>query len=89
MWQVAGHIYSEEGAKVLALTGAWNSHLDMVKCDAQGDPLPDAPTTRLWQVRARSTPSCPYPALSVAWYGLPVVFCAVIVKSHVQGQSSL
>ena len=49
---MSGHIYSEEGAKVLALSGAWNSHLDMVKCDAEGDPLPDAPTTRLWQVRA-------------------------------------
>ena len=48
--QVSGHIYDEEGRKVLALSGAWNSHLDMVKCDEEGDPLPDAKTTRLWQV---------------------------------------
>lgn len=49
--QVSGHIYNEEGVKVLALSGAWNSHLDMVKCDEEGDPLPGAQTVRLWQVR--------------------------------------
>ena len=53
--QVSGHIVSETGTKVLALSGAWNSHLDMAKCDEEGDPLPDAETVRLWTVCA---PSC-------------------------------
>ncbi len=48
--QVSGHVYDEEGRKVLALSGAWNSHLDMAKCDEEGDPLPDAKTIRLWEV---------------------------------------
>ena len=48
--QVSGHIYTEEGKKVLALAGAWNSHLDMQPCDEEGDPLPGSKTTRLWQV---------------------------------------
>ena len=38
--QVSGHVYTEEGKKVLALSGAWNGHLDMQPCDAEGDPLP-------------------------------------------------
>ena len=33
-----------------ALQGAWNSHLSMVRCDADGAPLPDAPTVELWKV---------------------------------------
>ncbi len=37
---------------MLALSGAWNSHLDMVKCDEEGDPLPEAKTIRLWEVRS-------------------------------------
>ena len=51
--QVSGHISSEEGVKVLALSGAWNSHLDMAPCGPDGDPLPGAQTTRLWQARLR------------------------------------
>ena len=47
--QVSGHVYTEEGKKVLALSGAWNGHLDMQPCDAEGDPLPGSQTTRLWQ----------------------------------------
>lgn len=47
---MSGHIVSEQGVKVLALAGAWNSHLEMVKCDGEGDPLPDAETVRLWTV---------------------------------------
>ena len=35
---------------MLALAGAWNSHLDMQPCDEEGDPLPGSKTTRLWQV---------------------------------------
>lgn len=52
-YQVSGHIYDEEGKKVLALSGAWNSHLDMVKCDEEGDPLPDAKTVRLWECKEK------------------------------------
>lgn len=37
---------------MLALSGAWNSHLDMQPCDEEGDPLPDSKTTRLWQVQS-------------------------------------
>jgi len=37
---------------VYALRGAWNSHLTMVKCDAGGEPLPDAPVVELWKARA-------------------------------------
>ena len=48
--QVTGHIFDEEGRKVYALQGAWNSHLSMVRCDADGAPLPDAPTVELWKV---------------------------------------
>ena len=47
--QVSGHVYTEEGKKVLALSGAWNGHLDMQPCDAEGDPLPGSQTTCLWQ----------------------------------------
>lgn len=35
---------------MLALSGAWNSHLEMQPCDEEGDPLPGSHTTRLWQV---------------------------------------
>ena len=51
--QVSGHIYTEEGKKVLALSGAWNSHLDMQPCNEEGDPLPGSETTQLWQVQRR------------------------------------
>ena len=37
---------------MLALSGAWNSHLDMQPCDEEGDPLPGSKTTRLWQVHS-------------------------------------
>ena len=47
--QVSGHVYTEEGKKVLALSGAWNGHLDMQPCDGEGEPLPGSQTTRLWQ----------------------------------------
>ncbi|KAK9817890.1 hypothetical protein WJX72_003822 [[Myrmecia] bisecta] len=54
-YEVSGHIYTEEGRKVLALAGKWNSHLDMVKCDAEGDPLPGAETVRLWTCKPKPT----------------------------------
>ncbi len=48
--QISGHIITETGKKVIALAGKWNSHLDMVKCDEEGDPIKGAETTRLWEV---------------------------------------
>ena len=55
--QVSGHVYTEEGKKVLALSGAWNGHLDMQPCDAEGDPLPGSQTTRLWQACLSAFPA--------------------------------
>ena len=51
---MTGHIFDEDGRKVYALQGAWNSHLTMVRCDAEGTPLPDAPTVELWKARPSS-----------------------------------
>jgi hypothetical protein len=56
--QVSGHIKSPEGKKIMALGGKWNEYLDAQRCDDAGDPLPDAPKTRLWQV------DCVLPACS-------------------------
>ena len=50
MMQVSGHIKSPEGKKVMALGGKWNEYLHCQRCDEEGDPLPDAPKTRLWTV---------------------------------------
>ena len=41
---------SRDGTKQLALSGKWNSHLDMQKCDEEGDPLPGSELVRLWTV---------------------------------------
>ena len=48
--QVLGHISTPEGKKVLRLSGLWNSRLDMVPCDEEGEALPDATPTNLWTV---------------------------------------
>jgi len=48
--QVSGHIKSPDGKKIMALGGKWNEYLDCQRCDEEGDPLPDAPKTRLWTV---------------------------------------
>ena len=45
-----GHISTPEGKKVLRLSGLWNSRLDMVPCDEEGEALPDATPTNLWTV---------------------------------------
>ena len=36
---------------MLALSGLWNSHLDMVRCESDGSPVPDADPVNLWTVR--------------------------------------
>jgi hypothetical protein len=58
--EIAGHVTNEEGEKVIALSGKWNSHLDMVKCDESGEPIPDAPTTRLWTCTEKPTEADKY-----------------------------
>ena len=52
-YEVSGTIKTPEGVPVIALSGAWNSHLDAVKCDENGDPLPDAETIRIWTCRPK------------------------------------
>ncbi len=48
-YAVAGHISDAGGVKRLAVTGAWNSHLDVTRCDPEsGEPLPGVGTTRVW-----------------------------------------
>ena len=48
--QINGHVTDEEGKKKIALSGKWDSYLDMQKCDEEGAPLPDAELVRLWTV---------------------------------------
>jgi hypothetical protein len=52
-YEVAGHVKAEDGTPMLRLTGRWNSHLDCVKCDAEGEPLEGAEVVRLWTCRER------------------------------------
>ena len=51
--QISGHIKKEDGTPVYALEGMWNEYLVAVKCDEEGDPLPDAEKLELWRVRGR------------------------------------
>ena len=48
--QVSGHIFAKDGTKKLVLSGKWNSHLDMQKCDEEGDPMPGSKPVRMWTV---------------------------------------
>eukprot|EP00983_Pelagomonas_calceolata_P088806 1157246-Pelagomonas_calceolata.AAC.2 len=41
-----------EGKKRIQLSGKWNSHCDMVKCDFEGVPLPDMEPQRCVALRA-------------------------------------
>lgn len=56
--QVKGHISTPEGKKVLLLTGLWNSRLDMVPCDEDGEAVPDATPTNLWTVSREVNQGC-------------------------------
>lgn len=47
-YEIAGHIKTADGTPVIALSGKWNSYLDMQKCDGDGEALPDAEKVRLW-----------------------------------------
>jgi hypothetical protein len=31
------------------LSGKWNKFVDAVRCDSEGNPIPDAPVKRLWE----------------------------------------
>ena len=77
---------------MLALSGAWNGHLDMQPCDGEGDPLPGSQTTRLWQAclpalhcRARSGCAWPRAAFSA---NLPTPSAAMLPASFQRIESS-
>lgn len=48
-YEIAGYVYREDGSKALYLEGRWNEYLDYAPCDDEGNPVPDAPATRVWQ----------------------------------------
>ena len=52
-YEVSGTVKNAEGVPMMALSGKWNSHLDCVKCDENGDPIPGEETIRLWTCRAK------------------------------------
>lgn len=52
-YEISGTIKNADGVPVLALAGKWNSYLDCMKCDENGDPLPDAEAIRLWTCREK------------------------------------
>jgi len=52
-YEISGTISDAKGVPRVALSGKWNSHLDFVTCDDEGDPLPDATPVRLWTCRKR------------------------------------
>ena len=47
-YEISGNVYDEDGNPKLYLEGKWNSHLDCMPCDDEGNPLPDAEPERLW-----------------------------------------
>ncbi len=47
-YEFTGYVTDAEGVKRIKLSGKWNSHCDMVPCDAEGNALPDAEPKRLW-----------------------------------------
>lgn len=52
-YEINGTIKDADGKALLALAGKWNSHLDAIACDEEGDPLPDAEPVRLWTCREK------------------------------------
>ena len=52
-YELSGTVKSGEGVPLVALSGKWNSHLDAVKCDESGDPLPGAEVVRVWTCRPK------------------------------------
>lgn len=45
-----------EGTKVMLVSGKWNSHCDVVRCDPDGNPAAGAETKRLWDVSTSTVP---------------------------------
>lgn len=66
--QVSGFISSSDGRKRIALSGKWNSHLDMQKCDEEGELMPGSDAVRMWTVSppcyATTHPDLLFPLLS-------------------------
>lgn len=52
-FEIKGTVKDADGVPRLALIGKWNSHLDFVPCDSDGEPLPDAEPTRIWTCREK------------------------------------
>jgi len=50
---ISGTIKKEDGTPVYALEGKWNEYLNAVRCDEDGDPLPDAETLELWKCKEK------------------------------------
>ncbi|WIA39040.1 hypothetical protein OEZ86_005186 [Tetradesmus obliquus] len=43
-----GHVMDAEGNAKFAMSGKWNSYVDMAPCNPDGSAIPDAPARRLW-----------------------------------------
>ena len=70
--QVSGFISSKDGTKKIALSGKWNSHLDMQKCDEEGELMPGSEPQRLWTVSTKPKERqirCRFIVSSVAAHG--------------------
>lgn len=52
-YEISGTIRTADGTPKLKLIGKWNSHLDCIACDENGDELPDAKPLRLWTCREK------------------------------------
>eukprot|EP00882_Tetradesmus_deserticola_P007827 GHRQ01008239.1.p1 GENE.GHRQ01008239.1~~GHRQ01008239.1.p1 ORF type:complete len:474 (+),score=250.32 GHRQ01008239.1:231-1652(+) len=48
-----GHVVDAEGNAKFAMSGKWNSHVDMCACNPDGTPAADAPLRRLWTCAAK------------------------------------
>jgi len=47
-YEINGYVYDEHDVPKLQLVGKWNSYLDCVECDEEGNAIPDAEPERLW-----------------------------------------
>lgn len=59
-YEVRGHVVDAGGAKKLLMEGAWNSHLDYFRCDAEGNKVDGSETVRVWQCSPKPEPLCKY-----------------------------
>jgi len=47
-YEFAGYVTDVDDKKRIKLSGKWNAYCDMVPCDEEGNPVPDAQLKRLW-----------------------------------------